>query len=97
MSAARSLKMPDIPVADAIASICMSMALKIDPSVSEHWNLDLENPTRVPGHVMHADIGLRILPNVSDRLAEELERERDVGLVDVVDLRDDRRVRHPFR
>ena len=35
MSAARSLKMPDIPVADAIASICMSMASKIGPSVSE--------------------------------------------------------------
>ena len=38
MSAARSLKMPDMPVADAIASICMSMASKIGPSVSERSN-----------------------------------------------------------
>ena len=38
MSAARSLKMPDMPVADAIASICMSIASKIGPSVSERSN-----------------------------------------------------------
>ena len=38
MSAARSLKMPDMPVAEAIASICISIASKIGPSVSERWN-----------------------------------------------------------
>src|SRR5262249_2017945 len=35
MSADRSLKMPFIPTIDAIASICMSIAAKIGPLVSE--------------------------------------------------------------
>jgi hypothetical protein len=38
MSAARSLKTPDIPVIEAMASICMSIASKIGPSVSDRSN-----------------------------------------------------------
>ena len=52
---------------------------------------------RVPDHVRHADVGARVLANVPDRLAEELERERRMGLVHVVDLRDDRHIRDPGR
>ena len=38
MSAALSLKMPFIPTIDAMASICMSIASKIGPCVSEWSN-----------------------------------------------------------
>ena len=97
MSAARSLKMPDMPVADAIASICMSMASKIGPSVSERWNSSCSTQCALADDVGQADVGARVLADVPDRLAEELERQRDVSLVHVVDLRDDRHVRDPVR
>ena len=89
--------MPDMPVADAIASICMSIASKIGPSVSERSNSRSSTQSACPAKSDHADPGARILAHVPDRLAEELERQRHVRLVHVVDLRDDRRVRHPVR
>ena len=95
MSAARSLKMPDMPVAEAIASICMSIASKIGPSVSERWNSSCSTQSACPTMSDNADVGARVLADVPDRLAEELERERGVRLVHVVDLRDDRDVRCP--
>jgi len=38
LNEARSRKMPDMPVAEAIASICISIASKIGPSVSDRSN-----------------------------------------------------------
>ena len=93
MSAARSLKMPDMPVAEAIASICMSIASKIGPFRLRALELEIQHPVRLPDEVRHADPRARVLAHVPDGLAEELERERHVRLVHVVHLRDDGRVR----
>ena len=78
MSAARSLKMPDMPVAEAIASICMSIASKIGAFGFRALELELQDPVCLAGDVRDADVGARILAHVPDRLAEELERQRRV-------------------
>ena len=43
--------MPDIPVIEAIASICISIASKIGPSVSDRWNSSCSTQLRVPANV----------------------------------------------
>ena len=53
----------------------------------------LQHPVGVPGQVRQADVRARVLANIPDRLAEELERERDVRFIHVVDLGDDGGVR----
>ena len=85
--------MPDMPVAEAIASICMSIASKIGPSVSERSNSRSSAQSAWPDVIGHADPGAGVLAHVLDRLAEELEGQRHVRLVHVVHLRDNRRVR----
>ena len=78
--------MPDMPVIEAMASICMSIASKIRSLGFGPLKFELQHPVCLPSDIEDAHVGARVLANIPDRLAEELKRERGVRLVHVVDL-----------
>src|SRR5437667_10163276 len=55
--------------------------------------LNIEDPFTVAFQIVQCDTRLRILPNIANRFVEELKGKSDVGLIYVVYLGDDCRVR----
>ena len=93
MSAARSLKMPDMPVAEAIASICMSIASKIGPFRLRALELEISTQSARPTKSVTPTQARGFSRTFLIVLLKNWKDSATCVLVHVVHLRDDRGVR----
>ena len=88
-----SLKIPFMPVVDAIASMRADMVSNSGPLFLRPQELQAQ-PVRLKGQrVQHFDACARVLVEIAARLVEELAGQRHVAFVEIVDLAHVRDVR----
>ena len=78
--------MPFIPQYEAMASIRRAMRSNSGPAVSDRSSLQPQLPALLRVGIDHAHQRLRVLGDVAPALVEELERQRDVCGIDVLDV-----------